>query len=79
FVALREGATPGEPRLDLSAKAELEAHCREHLAGYKQPKAIEFLNFAAFPRSASGKVQRHELEQLLRANAKANPRTPAEG
>jgi len=71
FVALRDSATsgglsaPGPAQAGASVRAELEAHCREHLARYKQPKALEFLDFSEFPRSASGKVQRHELEQRL--------------
>jgi fatty-acyl-CoA synthase len=44
---------------------DLRARCRAELAGYKQPKDIVFLPFDRFPRSASGKVQRHELEKLL--------------
>jgi fatty-acyl-CoA synthase len=46
---------------------DLRARCRAELAGYKQPKDIMFLPFDRFPRSASGKVQRHELEKLLPA------------
>jgi acyl-CoA synthetase (AMP-forming)/AMP-acid ligase II len=42
---------------------ELHARCRAELAGYKQPKEIRFIPLEAFPRSASGKVQRHELEK----------------
>jgi len=45
---------------------ELRRKCREQLAGYKQPKEIHFIAFDAFPRSASGKIQRHELEQRLK-------------
>jgi fatty-acyl-CoA synthase len=45
---------------------ELRSRCREQLAGFKQPKEIRFIPFDAFPRSASGKIQRHELEQRLR-------------
>ncbi len=45
--------------------AALHALCREHLAGFKQPKQIHFIAFEEFPRSASGKVQRHELEARL--------------
>lgn len=53
-------------RRDDSLDAEtLYALCRVQLAGYKQPKDIRFIPFDAFPRSASGKVQRHELEKLL--------------
>lgn len=45
--------------------AALRALCREHLAGYKQPKGIAFIGHDEFPRSASGKIQRHELEKRL--------------
>jgi fatty-acyl-CoA synthase len=45
---------------------DLRARCREQLAGFKQPKEIHFIPFDALPRSASGKIQRHELEQRLR-------------
>lgn len=44
---------------------DVKALCRAELAGYKQPKEIRFIDFEAFPRSASGKIQRHELERLL--------------
>jgi len=44
---------------------ELYARCRAQLAGYKQPKDIRFIAMDAFPRSASGKIQRHELERTL--------------
>jgi len=43
----------------------LTALCRAELAGYKQPKGIRFIGFDEFPRSTSGKIQRHELEKLL--------------
>ena len=42
--------------------AELYAKCRRELAGYKQPKDIRFVAFADLPRSATGKIQRHEVE-----------------
>jgi fatty-acyl-CoA synthase len=54
-------------RRDESLTADaLRARCRAELAGYKQPKDIVFIPLEAFPRSASGKVQRHELEKRLR-------------
>jgi fatty-acyl-CoA synthase len=43
--------------------AELEARCRAELARHKQPKEIHCIPFEDFPRSASGKIQRHELEK----------------
>jgi len=51
---------------DSSANAsELAALCRRDLASYKQPREFRFLKFEEFPRSTSGKVQRHELEARL--------------
>jgi acyl-CoA synthetase (AMP-forming)/AMP-acid ligase II len=51
---------------DALTEDELRALCRGQLAGFKQPKEIHFIPFDVFPRSASGKIQRHELEQRLR-------------
>ena len=42
---------------------DLQRLCRRELAGYKQPKAIIFIEEHEFPRSASGKIQRQELEK----------------
>lgn len=56
FVARRE---------DSLSDTDLYARCRAELAGYKQPKGIHFIAMADFPRSASGKIQRHELEKRL--------------
>ena len=58
FVARRD---------DALTEDELRRRCREQLAGYKQPKEFHFIPFDAFPRSASGKIQRHELEHRLGA------------
>jgi fatty-acyl-CoA synthase len=52
--------------------ADLYRRCRRELAGYKQPKDIFFIKAEEFPRSASGKIQRHELEKRLGAG----PRRP---
>ncbi len=59
FVACRDDAQPSE--------AELAELCRRELAGYKRPREIRFIGFAEFPRSTSGKVQRHELERRVKA------------
>jgi len=45
----------------------LMAACRAALARYKQPREIHFIAFEDFPRSTSGKIQRHVLEKDLRA------------
>lgn len=47
-------------------QAELVELCRRELAGYKRPRQFHFIAFGDFPRSTSGKVQRHELEGRLR-------------
>jgi acyl-CoA synthetase (AMP-forming)/AMP-acid ligase II len=43
----------------------LIAACKQQLAGYKKPRDVVFIAYDAFPRSASGKVLRHELERRL--------------
>jgi fatty-acyl-CoA synthase len=58
FIAGRDDKPPTETEL-----AEL---CRRELAGYKRPREFRFIGFADFPRSTSGKVQRHELERRLK-------------
>jgi fatty-acyl-CoA synthase len=60
FVARRD------PHL---GEGELLSLCRKELAGYKQPKEIRFIGADEFPRSASGKVQRHELEKRVTSKA----------
>ena len=50
---------------DALTETMLLARCREELAGFKQPKAIHFIALDDFPRSASGKIQRHSLEERL--------------
>ncbi len=58
FVSCRNG---------MVTDAELAELCRRDLAGYKRPQEFRFIAFEEFPRSTSGKVQRHQLEaQLVR-------------
>lgn len=59
FVACRDDASLTD--------ADLVEMCRRELAAYKRPREFRFIRFADFPRSTSGKVQRHELEQKLKA------------
>jgi long-chain acyl-CoA synthetase len=51
FVVLRPGA--------ILADAELDAHCRAHLATYKAPRGYEFV--AELPKSPSGKILKRAL------------------
>ena len=55
LVVLAEGADATE--------AELIAHCRTRLAGYKLPKAVEFRD--AIPRTATGKIQKFKLREAF--------------
>ena len=50
-----------DPDEDPVDEAGLIAHCREHLAGYKCPKRIEFRDELA--RTATGKLQKFKLRQ----------------
>jgi acyl-CoA synthetase (AMP-forming)/AMP-acid ligase II len=56
FVACVDGGPQAQELMQL---------CREYLAGYKRPREIRFISFDDFPRSTSGKVQRHVLEARL--------------
>ena len=58
FVVLKEGAHASEQ--------EIIAYCRQHLAAFKAPRAVEIR--AALPKSTVGKVLRRVLaEDALRA------------
>ena len=51
---------------DSLTAADLQARCRENLAGYKQPKDFVFVTLEQLPRSTTGKIQRHEVEAWLK-------------
>ena len=53
FIVPNGPAEPGE--------AELTAHCRRYLAGYKKPSAI--LVVQELPRNAAGKVLKRHLRE----------------
>ncbi len=58
YVELKPGA-------ELSAEA-LAAHCRQHLAGFKMPKAFEF---GELPKTSTGKIQKFLLRERARSTA----------
>jgi acyl-CoA synthetase (AMP-forming)/AMP-acid ligase II len=49
---------------DCSADA-LKQWCKEHLAGFKQPRQIEFISAEDMPRTATGKIVHRRLRDLL--------------
>ena len=52
-VVLRPGAE--------ATAAEIQAHCKELIAGYKSPRSVEFM--AALPISGAGKVMKYKLRE----------------
>jgi long-chain acyl-CoA synthetase len=54
MVRVKEGVVA-----DDALAADLIAHCRTLLAGYKAPKSVDFID--AIPRSAAGKIQKASL------------------
>ncbi|SAK51740.1 acyl-CoA synthetase [Caballeronia temeraria] len=52
FVELKNGAH--------ASAEELIAHCKQHLAGFKVPRAIEFCEL---PKTSTGKIQKFELRK----------------
>ncbi len=59
FIALREGFVPGK-----KMEEELCGFVAERLTRYKQPREMHFVEVV--PKTASGKILRRELRQLIR-------------
>ncbi len=55
FVELAPGKTATE--------AELIAYCREHMAGFKAPKTVVFMEL---PKTSTGKIQKFELRKVAK-------------
>jgi fatty-acyl-CoA synthase len=51
--------------------------CRGKIASYKLPKAIRIVAECDLPRSTTGKVKRHELEAVLKAERDGASPAPA--
>jgi fatty-acyl-CoA synthase len=60
FVELRAEAT--------TTAAELVAHCRTLLAGYKVPRDVRF---EEIPKTSTGKIQKFALRERARAGGKS--------
>jgi fatty-acyl-CoA synthase len=63
FVQVRSGQPADSQRL----RAQLEAHCRERLAGYKVPRVWQFVD--ELPQTSSGKIQKFVLRDIYAASA----------
>ncbi|PIC62780.1 acyl-CoA synthetase [Sporosarcina sp. P13] len=61
FIVLRHGK-------ELSAEEVIE-YCTEHLASYKKPKFVEFVD--QLPRNASGKIMKQVLRECLMKTTKS--------
>jgi acyl-CoA synthetase (AMP-forming)/AMP-acid ligase II len=59
------GGAPMPAELQAGLQAELEAWCRERIAGYKRPRAYVFLDAEQMPRTATGKLQHRALRDRL--------------
>ena len=53
FVELKAGAT--------TKPEDITAHCKEHLGGFKVPRAVVF---GELPKTSTGKIQKFELRKL---------------
>ncbi|MGQ3257399.1 MAG: AMP-binding enzyme, partial [Microbacterium aurantiacum] len=51
--------------------AEVIAHCRQTLAGYKVPKSVRFVD--ELPKSPIGKILRRELRDSVTATIRSQP------
>jgi fatty-acyl-CoA synthase len=58
FIELKEGASVSE--------ADLLAHCRQYLAGFKMPKRVIF---GALPKTSTGKIQKFMFRQQAKSAA----------
>src|SRR5215216_2463162 len=61
WVETPKALVVSEPGADLTKERVVE-HCKEHLAGYKKPSYVAFVE--ELPRNAAGKVLRRELRRL---------------
>lgn len=59
YVVLRGGASPERATDPDVVLAEIEAHCRTSLAGYKMPKRWKIVS--TLPRNAAGKIVKRDL------------------
>jgi long-chain acyl-CoA synthetase len=56
YIVPKTGATP--------KAADIITYCREHLAAYKVPRQVQFVD--DLPKTSTGKVMRRELKTLAK-------------
>jgi fatty-acyl-CoA synthase len=64
FVELRPSHAPADAQAEKALADALIAHCRRHLAGFKCPREIRFVEL---PKTSTGKIQKHLLRQLAKS------------
>jgi acyl-coenzyme A synthetase/AMP-(fatty) acid ligase len=62
----------GSDTLNSVSAEELIGWCRQELAHFKCPRSVVFVK--ELPRTATGKLQRFKVRELVTANANASPR-----
>jgi fatty-acyl-CoA synthase len=66
WVRLREGSG--------SSEAEIQHYCREHLAYFKVPHYVRFVD--EFPMTVTGKVQKYLMREAMLVELAPLPLTP---
>jgi fatty-acyl-CoA synthase len=64
FVELRADARPADAAAERALADALIAHCRAHLAHFKCPREIRFVEL---PKTSTGKIQKHLLRAQVRS------------
>jgi fatty-acyl-CoA synthase len=64
FVELRASHVPADAAAEQALADEIVAHCRQHLAGFKCPREIRYVEL---PKTSTGKIQKHLLRQLAKS------------
>lgn len=57
------------PKDESLTAAELKAHCKEHLTGYKVPKHYAFIEAEKMPKTNVGKILRRKLKEMDKAGS----------
>ena len=65
-VLVLQPGQPGEAGQEAMAQ-QLDAWCRERMAGFKRPRRFVFIDEGQMPRTATGKIQHRALRDRLQA------------